>query len=225
MDYNRKILYLIKWVKSEKPFYQLGEMVAAGQGNRYIPAPPELYYNLNSVFRYIKNKLFSYDLIMFTMGLDNIELESMDDFIGHNSFIKDCKHLSKPIGKKEDGSPYKVFMVDSDFENLKSIKKIIIGEHFEIMGVARDSEKALQFFEKNYYHIDIVIMEIILPSQNGYDVIQQMKRLKNSLKIIIVTKSNNLLDVQKAVDLKIHGYIVKPVDKQKLIANIKKVLN
>ncbi|MBU1078526.1 MAG: response regulator [Spirochaetes bacterium] len=222
---DKKIIYLIKWMKNEKPFYQLGEMVPTGMQNKYIPAPPELFYSLNSVFRYMKNNLIASAVVMFTMGMDQNEIETIDLFIDGNYFIKDCKHLSKPLGKKPDGSPYKVYMVDSDFENLKSIKKIIISEHFEIMGVARDAEKAMAFFEKNYRHIDIVIMEIILPSSNGYDVIEKMLRIKSDLKIIITTMSNDSLDVQKAIELKIHGYIVKPVGREKLVTNIKKVLH
>lgn len=222
----KKIVYIIRWVKNEKPLYQFGEMLNIGQGKKYLPAPPELFYTINSIFRYLKNNLADFNIFFLTMGFDDVDTKIINDFIKQNPFIKDCTHLSKPIGKKADGTPYKVFMVDSDFENLKSIKKIIIDQHFEIMGITRDAEKALIFFEKYYKHIDIVIIEILLDtSVQGYEIIKKMKNLKKNLKIIIVTKSNNILDVQKAIELKISGYIIKPVVNSKLIESIKKALN
>ncbi len=221
---HKKIVYIIKWIKNEKPFYQMGEFVPTGF-NKYIPAPPEVFFHLNIIFQAIKSKFSFQPLSLLTMGFDETEIALINKFVNSNSFIIGCKHLAKPIGRKPDGSPYRVFMVDSDFGNLKAIKKIIINEHFEIMGIAKTPEDALRFFQKNYKYIDIVIMEILLPSNDvGYEVIKQMKQLSHNLKIIIVTKSNSELDVRKAIDFKINGYIIKPVEKDKLINNIKKIL-
>lgn len=220
---QKKIIYLIRWIKNEKPIYQLGEIVPVGN-NRYMPAPPEIFSNFNITLQAIKNKFSLYEVSLLTMGFEKIAEKLIDDFVSKNLFIVTCKHLSRPIGKKSDGTPYRVFMVDSDFNSLKNIRKIIVKEHFEIMGVARNADDALKFFEKYYRYIDILIIEIILGSDDGYEVITQMRKLKNDLKVIIVTKSSSQLDVQKAIDLKINGYIIKPVEKEKLINNIKKIL-
>ncbi|MDD5066136.1 MAG: response regulator [bacterium] len=218
-----KVLYLIKWIKNEKPFYQLGEIIPSGN-NKYLPTPPEIFYNLNISLQFIKNKHGSNTITLLSMGFNEEELNEMDRFIKFNKFISSFKHLAKPIGKKSDGTPYKIFMIDSDFDSLKKIKQIMVSEHFEIIGIARTGKDALRFLKDNYKYIDIITTEIILPDEDGYNVIEQIKQISANLRIIIITSSNKELDVKRAIDLKINGYIIKPVMREKIIDNIRKIL-
>ncbi|MBN1897620.1 MAG: response regulator transcription factor [Spirochaetes bacterium] len=221
---RKRIIYVIKWVKNEKPFFQLGEFVMTGM-DKYLPARPEIFFSLNTTLQAIKNKFSSSSLMLLTMGIDKEDVALIDKFIATNSFITGHKNIAKPLGKKSDGTPYRVFMVDSDFEALKKIKRIIVKEHFEIIGIARDSDHAMDFLRKHHDHIDILITELYLEPTDGYKLIQKVKDLSPRIKIIIVTKSNSELDIRKAVDLKINGYIIKPIDQEKLINDIKKVLS
>lgn len=220
---ENKVLYLIKWIKNEKPFYQLGEIIPSG-GNKFLPTPPEVFYTLNISLQYIKNKHGANSITLFSMGFNEEELTEMERFIRLNKFISSFKHLAKPIGKKSDGTPYKIFMIDSDFESLKKIKQIMVSEHFEIIGIARTGKDALRFLTDQWKYIDIITTEIILPDEDGYNVIEQIKQINSNFKIIIITSSNKELDVKRAIDLKINGYIIKPVLREKIIDNIKKIL-
>ncbi len=218
-----KIVYLIKWIRNEKPFYQLGELVPSGN-NKYIPTPPEIFYNLNIALIYIKNKMSALNVTLISMGFNEFELDEIDRFATNNKFITVTKHLAKPIGKKYDGTPYKIFMIDSDFESLKKIKQIMVSEHFEIIGIARTGKDAIRFLTDKYKYIDIITTEIILPDEDGYTIIEQIKNINNRLKIVIITSSNKELDVKKAIDLRINGYIIKPIIKEKIMDNLKKIL-
>lgn len=220
---ENKVLYLIKWIKNEKPFYQLGEIIPSGN-NKFLPTPPEVFYTLNISLQFIKNKHGQHAITLFSMGFNEEELSEMDRFIKFNKFITSFKHLAKPFGKKSDGTPYKIFMIDSDFEALKKIKQIMVSEHFEIIGIARTGKDALRFLKDNWKHIDMITTEIILPDEDGYNLIEQIKRINGNFKIIIITSSNKELDVKRAIDLKINGYVIKPVIREKIIDNIKKIL-
>lgn len=225
MERNEKFYYLIKWIRSEKPYYQLGEMVYTGANNKYIPTPRENFYSINSAFRLIKNKLSHYTIRLLTNGLDDTEIEAVNTFIKSNYFIIDFRHLSKPIGKKADGTPYRVLLVDNDIDNLKKVMKLMLKEHFDIMSMSKSGPQALTFFEKNSKHIDCVIMEIMLPATNGYNIIEKMREIKGDIKVIVMTKTNNSFNVQRAIEVNVQGYLVKPIIKAHLIKSLNNTLH
>ena len=88
------------------------------------------------------------------------------------------------------------------------LKQIIEEEEgIEIIGEAGDGQKALEMIiEKNP---DIAILDIDMPKKTGFEVLKELKKSDNSVKIIFLTmyKEENMFN--EAMDLGIRGYVLK----------------
>lgn len=64
---------------------------------------------------------------------------------------------------------------------------------------------------------DIIIMDINMPSMNGYDATQQIKTIKPNLPIIMLTANAMIGEKEKCLNLGADGYLSKPVKPNELI--------
>jgi len=88
--------------------------------------------------------------------------------------------------------------------------------------IAHDGEEALDFmlcrgrFEHRNISIPpkVVLLDLKLPKVSGLEVLKIVKndRRISSVPIVVVTSSREEPDIQKAYDLGVNSYVVKPVD-------------
>jgi CheY-like chemotaxis protein len=70
---------------------------------------------------------------------------------------------------------------------------------------------------------DIIICDIMMPGLNGWDVLEQLRQDSATSEIPVIMVS--ILDQKtQAVGLGAAGYLVKPIDRESLIAQIHRVL-
>ncbi len=80
---------------------------------------------------------------------------------------------------------------------------------------AKNGEEGIASYKK--YRPDIVISDIRMPKKNGILMAQEIKDINPNQIILFMTAYTGENYTLKALDLQIDGYIVKPVDKKKLI--------
>ena len=219
---SKSTAYIIRWLKAEKPEYQFGELLPTERG-RLIPTPPVAYYNLNALLLFLKNRYQFSKLVILAMGFDEADREALRRWSSAVSFVGGCKFLEKPAGKKSDGSPVRTFLVDENPGDLKLLKQMILDEHFEMVSMARHADSALRFFRSNFKHIDLVLTEAFHSYGNLFEVIREMKILKNDIRIVVVTAANSRQDIQKLLALRVDGCLLKPLDKPKLMNCLRSV--
>lgn len=83
--------------------------------------------------------------------------------------------------------------------------------------VARDGEEALSWiprWEAGEPLPLVVLLDLKLPRVDGLDVLRRFRDtpITRDLPVVVLTSSNELSDVQRAYDLHINSYIVKPVN-------------
>lgn len=69
-------------------------------------------------------------------------------------------------------------------------------------------------------HFDLIVLDIMLPKQSGFEVIKQI----NNTPVIFVTAKGNLNDKLKGLSLGADDYIVKPFEILELVARVEAVL-
>lgn len=79
-----------------------------------------------------------------------------------------------------------------------------IGEDIKETDNIADAMKALKGNQ-----INIIMVDLHLGLENGFDLIEKAKELYNKLKYVILTSSSSLLDFRRAKQLDIDGYILK----------------
>src|SRR5215216_592526 len=71
---------------------------------------------------------------------------------------------------------------------------------------------------------DLVITDVIMPDENGLDLIPRIKRVRPDLRIIVMSAQNTLLTAVKAAERGAFEYLPKPFDLGELVAVVNRAL-
>jgi len=71
---------------------------------------------------------------------------------------------------------------------------------------------------------DLVITDVIMPDENGLDLIPKIKRIRPELRIIVMSAQNTLMTALKAADRGAFEYLPKPFDLKELISVVQRAL-
>ena len=85
-----------------------------------------------------------------------------------------------------------------------------------------DGEEALDYLEYGEY--DLVILDIMMPKVNGFEVIKKLRDKGNHTSVLMLTARDSADDKVKGLDLGADDYIVKPFDFNELMARIRAVV-
>ncbi|MFP4180520.1 MAG: response regulator [Spirochaetaceae bacterium] len=125
-----------------------------------------------------------------------------------------------PDGLREDGTPYRVLVVDDSMFVTKQITQILTSESFEIAGTASDGEEGLEKYKELYPNVDIVTMDITMPKMDGVTALEKILEFDKEARIIMISALGKQDLVKKALMLGAKNYIVKPLDRTKVLERI-----
>jgi two-component system, NtrC family, nitrogen regulation response regulator GlnG len=72
---------------------------------------------------------------------------------------------------------------------------------------------------------DLVITDVIMPDENGLDLIPRIKRLRPDLRVVVMSAQNTLLTAVKATERGAFEYLPKPFDLRELISVVERALS
>jgi len=103
--------------------------------------------------------------------------------------------------------------------NANLLTNMLQNLNYQDITVANDGKQTIEIIE-NYYKIgkkfDILLLDLIMPHMNGYDVINVINKKCWNIKIIVITASVLEEDVNKCRNLGIKYFINKPIDLKQL---------
>ena len=108
---------------------------------------------------------------------------------------------------------YSILIIDDEPIIRRGIKTFIDFEKYKISDVyeAEDGNSAFKTFSEVLP--DLVLLDINIPFKNGLTLAQEMKELKNDVKIAIISGYDYFEYAQKALKIGVEDYILKPVSK------------
>ncbi len=116
-----------------------------------------------------------------------------------------------------------ILIIEDNEDHLK-IVKIILEQHNYTVTVAKNGRQGLELAQKLHPHL--VILDVMIPEMNGYEVSRQIKTdpyLKN-IPIIMLSVNSGKEDVESGYKSGANIYMSKPFNLEELIANIKNLL-
>jgi two-component system alkaline phosphatase synthesis response regulator PhoP len=113
----------------------------------------------------------------------------------------------------------KILLVDDEVDILEFLKYNLEQDNFEVL-VSNNGKDALKKITQNP---DLIVLDIMMPEMDGFELYQQIKKNKvyQDIPIIFLTAKSGETDEIKGLDLGASDYIQKPISPKKLIARIK----
>ena len=112
-----------------------------------------------------------------------------------------------------------ILIVDDMSINIKILVELL-SDKYDIV-IALDGEEALEILEES--HVDLVLLDIMMPNVDGYEVCKKLKqnnKTKN-IPIIFITAKVDEDSIEKAYDVGGVDYVTKPFKPKELLARIK----
>lgn len=130
-----------------------------------------------------------------------------------------------PDGKKPDGSSYRVLIIDDSMFIAKQLGQILSSEGFEVVGTAGDGVQGLEKYKELYPNVDLVTMDITMPVMDGVSALEKILEFDKNAVVIMVSALGKEDVVKKSLLLGAKSYIVKPLDRKKVLERVVSVLS
>jgi len=112
-----------------------------------------------------------------------------------------------------------IMIVDDNHENIKVLARILEDYEYDVM-MARNGDEALQSIA--LLKPDLVLLDIMMPEMDGYEVCRRLKENEESknIPIIFLSAKNDTDDIVKGFKIGAADYVSKPFIKDELLARI-----
>ena len=112
----------------------------------------------------------------------------------------------------------RILVVEDEKDLNNIITKHLKKNNFSVDSVF-NGEEALEYLDYGTY--DLIILDIMLPKVNGYEVIKKLRENKNEIAVLMLTARDSIEDIIKGLDLGADDYLIKPFDFGELLARIR----
>ena len=127
-----------------------------------------------------------------------------------------------PDGAKPEGGAYKVLVVDDSMFIAKQLGQIFTSEGFEVVGTAADGAQGVEKYKE--LHPDLVTMDITMPVMDGVSALEKILESDKEACVIMVSALGKEDVVKKSLLMGAKSYIVKPLDRKKVLERVVSVL-
>ncbi len=110
-----------------------------------------------------------------------------------------------------------ILIVDDKLENLDVLKSFLMKSNYTVHLVS-EGEKALRLF--NTHKVDIILLDILMPDMDGFEVCEKIRR-QSDIPIIFISAVNDAEEKGRAFKLGGNDYITKPYVKAEVLHRIK----
>lgn len=113
-------------------------------------------------------------------------------------------------------------LVAEDDSNTRKLMAAVLREHGFNPLTAENGIEALKLLDR--HHIDLVLLDIMMPGMDGYELTKQLRATDYTLPILMVTAKVLPEDKRKGFIVGTDDYMTKPVDEEEMILRIKALL-
>ena len=114
-----------------------------------------------------------------------------------------------------------ILIVDDD-DKIRNLLKDYLSENSYIVSTAENADQAKERLE--YIKFDIIILDVMMPGQNGYELTKEIKK-QIKVPIILLTAKGEVENRIKGLELGADDYIGKPFEPKELLLRIKNIIN
>ena len=113
--------------------------------------------------------------------------------------------------------PLKILVVEDEPSLIFTLRDTLESEGYSVI-VSEDGEQAVELVKE--HNPDMMILDIMLPGKSGYDICKEIRGLKYTFPIIMLTAKDQEIDKVKGLNLGADDYLTKPFGVKELLARI-----
>jgi len=114
-----------------------------------------------------------------------------------------------------------ILIIEDDISILRGLKDNLEYEDYTVL-TETNGVKGLQIALTK--ETDLVLLDIMLPGMNGYEICRKIKKEKPEMPVIMITARGSEMDKVSGLDIGADDYITKPFSIPELLARIRAVL-
>ena len=114
-----------------------------------------------------------------------------------------------------------ILIVEDEFAIADAVSEMLKNENFNTTIVTNGEEGEYEALSGIY---DLVILDVMLPERNGFDILKSMRDEKIKTPVIMVTAKSEVDDKLRGLENGADDYITKPFHARELLARVKAVL-
>lgn len=113
-------------------------------------------------------------------------------------------------------------LVVEDDKNTRRFMKAVLEEEQYIVFTASNGVEALDILDT--IHIDLIVLDIMMPKMDGYELTEILRSVQNELPILMVSAKQLPADRKKGFQVGTDDFMTKPVDAEEMVLRIKALL-
>jgi len=116
---------------------------------------------------------------------------------------------------------FHILVVDDD-RHTRTLFRAILESAGYTVSTASDGAEALDLMDSE--HIDLVVLDIMMPHMDGYEFTKSLREVENNLPILMVSAKQLPEDKKKGFLVGTDDYMTKPIDEEEMLLRIKALL-
>lgn len=116
---------------------------------------------------------------------------------------------------------FRILVADDDKHTRMLFEAVLKAENYTVF-TASNGEEALSLIDRE--HIDLVVLDIMMPKMDGYEFTRTLREANNNLPVLMVSAKQLPDDKRMGFLSGTDDYITKPVDEEEMLLRIKALL-
>lgn len=111
----------------------------------------------------------------------------------------------------------KVLIIEDEYNLADAISSMLKSQKYDVL-IKTDGKEGLEEALTNIY--DLIILDVMLPSINGFEILKELRKEKINSKIIMLTALNSIEDKMHGFNNGADDYLTKPFYMEELLARV-----
>jgi len=116
---------------------------------------------------------------------------------------------------------FRILVADDDKNTRMLFKAVLESDGYDVL-TASNGEEALDLIDRE--HIDLAVLDIMMPEMDGYEFTEILRKSDNNLPILMVSAKQLPVDKRKGFLVGTDDYMTKPVDEEEMLLRIRALL-
>lgn len=117
----------------------------------------------------------------------------------------------------------KILIADDEARIRRLVHDFLKKDGYDILEAA-DGREAMDVIDENIHSLDLIILDVMMPEYDGWSVLRYIRKLSQSVPVIMLTARNEDVDEVFGFDLGADDYIGKPFSPLVLSARVRSIL-